>query len=109
MTPSSEDYRLIPLTQGQFAIVDVADYEHLSQWKWYARWCVCVKGFYAARSDASGGQRQMHRVIINAGTYDQTVDVDHVNLNTLDNRRANLRLAIRAFHLDPIWAYGALG
>lgn len=32
----SENTKLIPLTQGKFAIVDVEDYQWLSQWKWYA-------------------------------------------------------------------------
>jgi hypothetical protein len=27
----------IPLTLGKVAVVDAADYEWLSQWKWYAR------------------------------------------------------------------------
>ena len=31
-----EDFKLIPLTQGKFAIVDADDYEWLSQYKWCA-------------------------------------------------------------------------
>jgi hypothetical protein len=38
MTSPSLDYRLIPLSQGQFAKVDAADYEWLNHWKWNARW-----------------------------------------------------------------------
>jgi hypothetical protein len=40
----------IPLTQGQFAIVDDADFEWLSKWKWTAqrsKW-----GYYAFRRQA---------------------------------------------------------
>ena len=33
---SGEDYRLIPLTQGRFAIVDAEDYDRLAQHKWCA-------------------------------------------------------------------------
>ncbi len=29
--------KLIPLTQGQFAIVDDEDFESLNRFKWYAR------------------------------------------------------------------------
>ncbi len=31
---NGEDFRLIPLTQGQFAIVDAEDYDRLAQHKW---------------------------------------------------------------------------
>ena len=30
--------KIIPLTQGKFAMVDDADFERLNQWKWYANW-----------------------------------------------------------------------
>lgn len=33
---NGEDYRLIPLTQGKFAIVDAEDYDRLAQHKWCA-------------------------------------------------------------------------
>ncbi len=33
---NGDDFRLIPLTQGQFVIVDAEDYERLAQHKWYA-------------------------------------------------------------------------
>lgn len=99
MTTPSEDYRLIPLTQGQFAKVDSADYDWISQWKWFARWCTCTKGFYAARTAArKSGEKwnpiiHMHREVIRATPG---FDADHINLDTLDNRRSNLRLATRA-------------
>lgn len=32
-TPPNDSTRLIPLTQGKFAIVDAADYEWLSQFR----------------------------------------------------------------------------
>ena len=38
MTTPSGEYRIIPLTQGQVAIVDAADYESLMRWKWQAKW-----------------------------------------------------------------------
>ena len=34
-TPSEPLYREIPLTQGQVALVDAADYEWLMQWEWH--------------------------------------------------------------------------
>jgi hypothetical protein len=57
MTSPSTSYRLIPLTQGQFATVDAADYEWIVQWKWCAHWSKEGKCFYASRVDVSSGKR----------------------------------------------------
>lgn len=85
-------YRM-PLSQGQYAIVDADDYSHLSRHKWYA-----VKGgsytFYAVRGIVDGdGKRlrfMMHREVLKVP---DNMLVDHVNRNGLDNRKANLRPA----------------
>lgn len=83
----------IPLTQGKFAIVDDGDYEWLSQFKW------CIhRGrytFYAKRS-ANRKILKMHRVIMRTP---QGREVDHINHNGLDNRRANLRECSHAENL----------
>ena len=83
----------IPLTQGQFALVDDTDYDWLNQWKW------CVTGieeaFYAIRNspkiEGKSHQIFMHRVILGL-EYKDGQQGDHTNHNTLDNRRANLRI-----------------
>ena len=92
-TRPSDDTRLIPLTKGQFAIVDASDYEWLMQWKWHA--FERPHTFYAARSGkmvngVRGKYILMHRFIVNApdGT-----EVDHWNRNGLVNTRYNLRFA----------------
>jgi hypothetical protein len=80
-------FRKIPLTQGQYAIVDPEDYEELARHKWYA---VRKDGkFYAVRSRKNGNLK-MHRVII--GALEGEI-VDHKNGNGLDNRKANVRFA----------------
>jgi len=78
--------RLIPLTQDKFAIVDAEDYEWLCKYKWYAQ---RVKRNYYARNRRKGGVVSMHRVILNAP---RGLVVDHINHNSLDNRKKNLRL-----------------
>lgn len=90
--------RQIPLTQGQFALVDDHDYEQLNKFNWYADWDAKVRGgsFYVARGVKVDGKRKtiyMHREIVGAQKGQM---VDHINGNTLDNRRSNLRLATNA-------------
>lgn len=96
--PADPAYRTIPLTQGQFAIVDAADYDWLNQWKWHADWAKTSQSFYARRklSKAEGGTGRiitMHRQILG---FPVGMDVDHKNHDSLDNRRTNLRKATRS-------------
>jgi len=86
--------KLIPLTQGQFAIVDDEDYEYLSQWKWYAH--KNPRGYYAVRASRTPPGRKrvhLHREILNPP---DGMDCDHINGDGLDNRRCNLRVCTRA-------------
>lgn len=82
--------RAIPLTQGKYAIVDAADYEWLSRWRWYF-----VQG-YVGRGENVDGRFLMHREILNAPN---DMDVDHKDGNGLNNTRANLRLATQSQNL----------
>jgi hypothetical protein len=87
-------FRKIPLTQGQFAIVDPEDFDHLNQHKWYAR--KAGRTFYAVRSVSKEGHIstvQMHRQI--KKPPDGYV-IDHENHEGLDNRKVNLRPATPA-------------
>ena len=81
--------KAIPLNKDAVTIVDEADYEWLSKWKWR----IVEKG-YAQRSVAKHegltlSALFMHRVILNTpkGLFS-----DHINGNKLDNRRSNLRI-----------------
>ena len=88
----AEGAKVIPLTQGKFAIVDAEDYEELSKIKWYA---ICPKkghASYAGHAGIKGKIMHMHRHILSW----PTIHVDHINRDGLDNRRANLRLATGA-------------
>jgi hypothetical protein len=92
--------RLIPLTQGQFAKVDDADFEWLTQSKWCARWDKQAKCFYAVRADWSSGKcriEYMHRTIVGATGKQRTDHRNHGAFgNTLDNQRLNLRTCTHA-------------
>ena len=86
--PPNEEIRYIPLTRGLYAIVDAADYEWLSKHKWCARCDVDGKRFYACRND-HGRVVLMHREIMKPGPG---LVVDHLNHQTLNNRRGNLHI-----------------
>jgi len=88
--PLDESYKLIPLTQGQVAMVDAEDYESLMDWNWHAYWNKCTKSFYAQRSDS---KLWMHRMILKCGKGEEG---DHINHDSLDNRKENLRKASRS-------------
>ncbi|MGC4378281.1 MazG nucleotide pyrophosphohydrolase domain-containing protein [Fictibacillus sp. Mic-4] len=76
----------IPLSQGKVALVDDEDFEKLNCFKWHY-----ALGYARRNIRLSNGKRKiifMHRVIAN--TPDDMV-TDHINGNTLDNRKINLR------------------
>jgi len=87
----------IPLTQGQFALVDDDDFELLSRYKWHASWSPHGKCFYARTNICTpDGKRTvllMHRLIMDAKPDEQ---VDHINHFTLDNRKSELRLCTQS-------------
>ena len=97
-TPPDLAYREIPLTQGQVAIVDTADYEWLSQYKWFAQWNTKTRSFYALRHRPKSKERNvgtipMHREILGLDPGDPRQG-DHADSGqTLDNRRKNLRVS----------------
>lgn len=86
----------IPLTQGQFALVDDADYEWLNQWKWQyhkdkkSRTGYAVRGIRINKIDIT---LRMHRIILNAHA---TMHVDHIDHNGINNQRSNLRLCTQS-------------
>ena len=88
--------RLIPLTQGQYAIVWESDYKWLMQWKWYARWNPGMQCFYASRKEIINGKMQtiqMHRQILGLAFGDPRTGDHFESGNGLLNTRDNLRVA----------------
>jgi hypothetical protein len=84
----------IQLTRGAVALVDDADYEWLSAWNWRL---ITTPKLYAGRSGPRSASKRetilMHRLIAAAPAG---YDVDHINGDRLDNRRANLRICLHA-------------
>lgn len=84
----------IPLTRGKVALVDDEDYERIAKHKWYAD----SRG-YAKRTDTGTKENRyrklllMHREIMNPP---KDMHIDHINGNTGDNRKENLRVCTRS-------------
>lgn len=85
---------IIPLTKGKFTVVDPEDAD-LADLRWY----VSSVGYATRQGKKINGKYPvllMHRVILerNLGhTLSTGIVVDHINGNSLDNRRINLREA----------------
>ncbi len=88
--------KFIELTQGKRAIVDDEDYELIASRKWYA--AKAGRGYFYAVREEGGRRVSMHRAI--AG-YPGKV-VDHINGDTLDNRRSNLRAVSNAENVQNV-------
>lgn len=85
----------IDLGRGYAALVDETDHEWLSTYNWFPH-VKKGKSVYAARS--LGGRRgvtYMHRDILGLHQGDGGLG-DHIDGNTLDNRRRNLRVVNHA-------------
>lgn len=77
--------------KGKVAIVDEEDFDELNKYKWF----VGNHG-YAQRGTNKRGKPAMvlmHREILNAP---KGKVVDHINMEKLDNRKSNLRIACQA-------------
>jgi hypothetical protein len=75
------DITYIPLSQGEWAIIDTEDLSLIRNHTWYYD-----------REYAVGFKSKMHRLIVNAKNGE---DVDHKNIIGVDNRKCNLRKATR--------------
>jgi hypothetical protein len=65
------------------SLIDLEDVDLVSQYKW----CLTSGDHVLCRKS----NIFLHRLLLNI--IDETIDVDHINRNPLDNRKENLRLA----------------
>lgn len=86
-TPTGPVMR-VPLTQGQHAVIDAADWPLIA----HANWFIIDSGYAVCNGDVGGRKRlvYMHKVLLGdqaePGQYG-----DHEDRNKLNNRRYNLR------------------
>jgi hypothetical protein len=84
MKPTKEEtVKEIFVKPGKIAIVDACDFEFLSK----IRWSLSKEKY--ARGYLNGKVQSMHRIIL--GVTNPKILVDHKNIDSLDNRRDNLR------------------
>jgi len=88
----------LELTRGQKTVVDDADYDLVRGHKWHA---LHSRGsFYAARFEYNDGKQTivlMHRLLLAAP---KGMIVDHIDHDTLNNRRSNIRLCTHAQNMQ---------
>jgi hypothetical protein len=91
-----------PKYPNTFTIVDDEDYDKTVKLHWYAT--RCAKSIYAQSTSLWKTYKHltMHRFIMNA---QKGQEVDHVNHNTLDNRRCNLRLCSHIQNMQNMKPY----
>lgn len=86
----------IPLTQGQFAMIDNEDFDLVNRYKWTAN--KIGNTFYAItgawdRELKKQTPIRMHRLVMKV--YDSSIFIDHIDHNGLNNCKYNLREATR--------------
>lgn len=89
-----DDVVQVPLTRGYVALIDAADADEVLAHRWSAH--QSNANVYARRQVRVEGRMAyiwLHRFLMQAPG---NMQVDHINLDSLDCRRANMRLATQA-------------
>ena len=84
----------LKLTQGKYTLIDDENFEELSK----VSWCITKTGedrWYAINK-SHGINTYMHRFLMKTP---KGMDTDHINGDSLDNRKENLRICTRSENL----------
>lgn len=85
--------KIINISKNKVVLIDDADFERINSFKWTAANCPTNSSYYAQRRGKNKEGKlttiKMHRFIMDCP---KGLQVDHINGNTLDNRRENLRI-----------------
>lgn len=88
---SDKNNTIIELNNGYLCIIDSADIHKISEHKW-SIFINKAGNVYVMTHIYFGNKRKtifMHRFLMNV--FDRKIQIDHMNHNTLDNRKCNLR------------------
>lgn len=90
-------YSVLPLSNGQEALIDTEDVEKVLPHSW----CCIPKAHNEFRVCTRTKKKvvYLHRLLLGAP---QSLEVDHINGNSLDNRKDNLRLATHRQNLKNL-------
>jgi hypothetical protein len=82
--------KIIKTTCGTDVIVDDEDFEYLNQWEWHLNSKKAVHKYAERKVYGNGKQKHilMHRLV---NKTPEGLMTDHINHNTLDNRKSNLK------------------
>jgi hypothetical protein len=90
--PDLGGFVALPLTKGQVALLDIADAERaVALGAWHASQSPADPDVYYARRKMRQPDGTYRMVMLHQFVLSTSLDVDHRNGDTLDNRRANLR------------------
>jgi len=91
--------KVIPLTKGMFSLVDDEDFESLSMHKWQIH--TGNSGPYASRRESCKKNKKRPHIFMSSAVIGKSscLVIDHINGNTLDNRRTNLRFCTHSQNL----------
>jgi hypothetical protein len=81
----------IPLTKGFHPVVAIVDDEDAELVSGY-NWCPCGRAGYPAAYVKGEKPIYLHKLITGTLLSGHGIQVDHINMNVLDNRRCNLRV-----------------
>lgn len=70
------------------ALIDLDDIDRCKEYKWY----VNDDKNYVCANNKNGGKFKLHRFIKNVSDKEKDKIIDHINRNTYDNRKCNLRI-----------------
>lgn len=98
----TKEYAKMQLNRAKWTIVDLDEIEKLSKYSWY--FANAPTGGYAAMDiwkDKKVVKKQlgMHRFLMNCP---KGMEVDHIDGNTLDNRKRNLRICTHAENIRNV-------
>lgn len=82
--------------KGRIVIIDDEDFELWNSHKWRFDHPSLEKAYLRTKSKDKPGWLILHRAILNV--TDSKLQIDHINGNTLDNRKCNLRVCPRGMY-----------
>lgn len=93
--------KIIPLSQGYETIIDDNDYDLVTQYSWHVIFKNANKIPYAQNRIWNKELKKyenwsLHRWLLRPP---KNMDIDHINGNSLDNRRSNLQVVPRSMNI----------